>query len=90
MNQINRASRSAAGWFFTTALVLFGIGFLIFILRDIFAILFTAIFFAAGIGCFSIAVRIFFAQRRLDKLDRNSNQSYRKNVRIHVEEHDDF
>jgi hypothetical protein len=90
MNQVNQASRSVAGWFFTSGLALFGIGFLIFILRDLFAILFTAIFFAAGIGCVSIAFRIFFAQRKLKKLDKNGTNAYRKNVRIHTEEHNDL
>ena len=89
-NQINQASRAVSGWFFTSGLALFGIGFLIYLLKEFFAILFMAIFFAAGIACLSIAVRIFFAQRRLKKFNKNGAEDYRKNVRIHTEEHQDW
>jgi hypothetical protein len=53
----------------------------------LFAILAAIVFFVAGIGCGITAVQIFWAQRKLDKI--NSSEAYRENVHIHIEEHHD-
>jgi hypothetical protein len=89
-NQLRQASRNVTGGIFLLGLVFIGMGFLIYILRDLFAILFTALFFMLGIGCCVFAVRMFFAQRRLDKFAPDDSQAYRKNVQIHIEEHHDI
>jgi hypothetical protein len=91
-NVISQASRNFAAGLFITGLLLIGFGFLVYILRDLFAILFSIIFFVAGLSCGATAVRIFFAQRKLDKMDSDDGTTdYRRNVRIHSEkfyEHD--
>lgn len=85
-NVISQASRNFAAGLFITGLLLIGFGFLVYILRDLFAILFSIIFFVAGLACGATAVRIFLAQRKLDKMDSDDGtMDYRRNVRIHSE-----
>ena len=87
---ISQASRNLAAGLFITGMLLIGFGFLIYVLKDLFAILFAIIFCVAGLGCGATAVKIFLAQRKLDKM--NSDDSvvgYRRNVRIHSEEYND-
>ncbi|MGD8499200.1 MAG: hypothetical protein PVJ86_01050 [Phycisphaerales bacterium] len=88
-NVLSQASRNFAAGLFIVGLLLIGFGFLVYILRDLFAILASIVFFVAGIGCGITAVKIFWAQRKLDKTNSNDSQSYRENVHIHIEEHHD-
>ena len=87
-NAISQASRNFAAGLFITGLLLIGFGFLVYILRDLFAVLASIVFFIAGVGCGITAVKIFWAQRKLDKINSNSPQGYRENVQIHIEHHD--
>ena len=86
-NAVSQASRNFAAGLFIVGLLLIGFGFLVYVLRDLFAVLFAAVFCIAGVGCGITALKIFLFQRRLDKVD--SNEPYRENVRIHIEEHRD-
>ena len=85
-NVMSRASRIAVAWLFTTGLGLAGLGVLIYLLPRLFATLAAVIFFAAGLGLVITSVKIFIAQRRLDKIDTDDSLLYRRNVRIHTEE----
>jgi len=85
-NAISQASRNIAAGIFITGLVLIGFGVIIIALPEIFAFLAAAVFFVAGLGCGITAVKIFLAQRRIDKIISDDLEGYRKNVRIHVEE----
>ncbi len=87
-NTISQASRNFAAGLFITGLLLIGFGFLVYILRDLFAVLAAIVFFVAGIGCGITALKIFFFQRRIDKTAPDESQGYRENVQIHVESHD--
>lgn len=71
-------------------LILIGFGFLVYILRDLFAVLAAIVFFVTGIGCGITAVKIFWAQHKIDKSVSDDSQPYRENARIHIEEHHDF
>ena len=85
-NAISQASRNFAAGLFIVGLMLVGFGFLVYVLRDLFAILASIVFFVAGVGCGITAVKIFLMQRRIDqKID--SAEPYRDNVQIHIEEH---
>jgi hypothetical protein len=88
-NAISQASRNFAAGLFITGLLLIGFGFLVYILRDLFAVLAAIVFFVAGVGCGITAVKIFWAQRKLDKINSDDPQGYRENVQIHVEEYQD-
>jgi hypothetical protein len=68
-------------------LLLVGFGILILALPELFAMLAAAVFFIVGVGCVGTAVKIFLAQRRLNKISSNDSEDYRENVRIHIEDH---
>lgn len=86
---VSQASRNFAGGLFVTSLLLIGFGFLVFVLRDLFALLAAALFVFAGVGCGVTAVRIWLGQRRVDKIHSKGPEGYRENVRIHIEEYHD-
>jgi cobalamin biosynthesis protein CobD/CbiB len=88
-NAISQASKSVAAGIFITGLLLIGFGFLIYVLKEIFAILAAIVFCVAGAGCLITAVKIFAAQRKLDKMSSEDTEGHRENVHIHIEEHYD-
>jgi hypothetical protein len=89
-NMISQASRNFAAGLFITGLLLIGFGFLVYILRDLFAVLASIVFFIVGLGCGTTAVKIFWAQRKFDKMNSDDGTAdYRRNVRIHGEEYYD-
>jgi hypothetical protein len=87
-NMISQASRAFAQWLFIIGLMLVGFGLLVYWLRDIFAFIAAGLFVFAGFGCAVTAVKIYFAQRRMDKMSGQGNDG-RENVRIRFEEHYD-
>ena len=86
---LSQASKNVAAGFFIVGLLLVGFGFMIYILKELFAALAAIVFFVAGIGCGVTAVKILLAQRKLDKFTSDETPEYRKNVQIHIEEHFD-
>lgn len=89
-NAISQASRKVASGIFVVGLVLIGFGVVILALPEIFAFLAAAVFFLAGLGCAIAAVKIYLAQRNLDKMTQDDSAAYRKNVQIHTEEYYDL
>ena len=85
-NAVSRASRQFAAGTFVLGLILIGVGFLIWVLRELFAILFAVLFCTAGVGCSIFAVRLFWVQRKLRKMGEGDSGGYRENVSIHIEE----
>ena len=88
-NAISQASKNFAAGLFVVGLLLIGFGFLVYVLRDLFAVLAAIVFFVTGIGCGITAIKIFLAQRKLDKINSDDSSGYRENVQIHIEEHYD-
>ena len=86
-NAVSRASKNVAAGIFIVGLLLIGFGFLIYVLKEIFAVLAAIVFSVAGAGCMITAVKIFLAQKKLDKLSSEGSDGYRENVHIHIEEH---
>ncbi|MBW7989725.1 MAG: hypothetical protein FVQ84_06895 [Planctomycetes bacterium] len=85
-NEISQASRTVAAGMFIVGMVLIGFGFMIYLLPKFFATLAALVFFIAGVGCGTTAVKIFWAQRKLDKMDSDDGTTdYRRNVQIHSE-----
>jgi len=89
-NAISQASKNIATGIFIVGLLLIGFGILILALPELFAMLAALFFFIAGIGCAATAVKIFLAQKKLDKTAPDDCRSYRENVRIHTEEYHDL
>ncbi len=86
-NMVSQASRNFAKGLFVVGLLLIGFGFLVFVLRDLFALLAAGLFIFAGAGCGVTAVRIWWSQRRVDKIHSKGSEGYRENVRIRVTKH---
>ena len=86
-NIISQASRRLAGGMLATGLALISFGLLIYLLPKFFATLAALIFFVAGIGTCITAIKIFFAQRQIDKATGDESNEYRENVQIHVKNH---
>ena len=72
---------------FILCLLLIGFGLLIYALPRFFATLAAIVFFVVGLGCGITGIKIFLAQRKMGKLSSDDSDAYRKNVRIHIEEH---
>jgi len=89
-NVISQASRTIAAGIFIVGLVLIGFGFMIYLLPRFFATLAAVVFFVTGAGCGITAVKIFLAQKKLDRLNSDDSQRHRKNVQIRTEEHYDI
>ena len=81
-NPLTRATASAAGMVFIFGMMLIGFAFLVFILKDLFALLAAMIFIMAGVGTIGFSIKLFVASRRFGKMS-NSHTEYRENVRIH-------
>ena len=88
-NAVSQASRAVASTIMIVGFLLIGFGMLIFALPKLFAFLAAAMFFLAGTGCFATAIKIFWAQHRIDRYSDEPTQVYRRNVRIHSEQRDD-
>ena len=86
-NAISQASKNVAATIFIVGLLLIGFSVIIVALPKLFAYLMAAVFFVAGVGCGITAVKIFWASRKLDQAGAESNEPYRENVQIHIEEH---
>jgi hypothetical protein len=83
----SQATKNFAAGLFIVGMVLIGFGFMIYLLPKFFATLAAVVFFIAGLGCGITAVKIFLAQRKLDKMSSDDGiTDYRRNVRIHTEE----
>ena len=89
-NALSQASRTIAASIMIVGLLLIGFAVLIAALPEFFAYLAAGVFFLAGIGCGVTAVKIFWTQQRLDRMTSDDAHAYRKNVRIHTEDHPDL
>ncbi|OHB61645.1 MAG: hypothetical protein A2167_05145 [Planctomycetes bacterium RBG_13_46_10] len=81
-NMISQASRTVAATIFVVGLVLIGFGMIIVALPEIFAYLAAILFFISGFGCGITALRIFLAQRRLEKLADEETSDYKESIEI--------
>ena len=85
-NMLSQASRTIAGSILMIGLLLIGFATLIMALPELFAFLAAAVFFLAGTACTIIALKVFWAQRRLHKHPPDEADVYRENVVIHRDE----
>lgn len=89
-NAVSQASRAVASGILIVGMVLIGFGFMIFLLPKFFAYLASIVFWIMGFGCAFTAIKIFWASRKIDNANPDPSDAYRENVRIHIEEHNDF
>jgi hypothetical protein len=89
-NVVSQAGKKMAMGTLTIGLILIGFGVLILALPEVFAFLAAMVFFIAGLGFASTALKIFLANRQFKKMNDDPQDEYRENVRIHIEEKDNF
>ena len=87
--QASQATKGLAKGSLILGLLLIGFGMLVFILRDIFALLAAAVFFIGGFSAIGYAIRLFIAAYRMKKGGPSPDGAYRENVNIRVEEFGD-
>ncbi len=78
---VSRATKGIAKGSFFFGLVLIGFGMLVFVLRDIFALLAAAIFFVSGFSAICYGCKLFWAARKFNHA--SGENAYRENVQIH-------
>jgi hypothetical protein len=88
--QASQATKGLAKGSLALGLLLMGFGMLVFILRDIFALLAAAVFFIGGFSAIGYAIRLFVASHRMKKGGSSPDGAYRENVNIRIEEHHDM
>lgn len=64
---LRRATKSMAKGSLVGGLVLIGLGLLVWVLKDIFAIIAMVIFFMAGFSAIGYSLRLFIAQYRMKR-----------------------
>ncbi|MDI6450645.1 hypothetical protein [Anaerobaca lacustris] len=90
-NALSQASRSVASAIMIVGLLLIGFGVLIAALPQFFAYLAAGVFFVAGLGCGITAIKIFWAQSRIDRAAAQDEPPVcRENVRIHTYHSDEL
>jgi hypothetical protein len=82
----NQASKSYAKGLFVIGLLLIGFGTLVWILKEVLAVIAAAIFIAVGGLCCFNAVRIFFNTIKTNK----NNGGRSSNVKIRIEQDNDL
>ncbi len=81
---VSQATRGIATGMLVIGLLLVGFGMLILAMPEVFAFLAAGIFFIAGSGCALTAIKIYFAQRTMNRQNPSETTAYRSNVRIHT------
>jgi hypothetical protein len=66
---LRQATKSMAKGSFFGGLVLIGLGLLVWLLKDIFAIIAMILFFAAGFSAIGYSIRLFIVQHQMKKRD---------------------
>jgi len=81
-NPFRQATTQAAKVSLFTGLFLIGLGLLVWLLKEIIAIVFMIIFFMSGLSAIGWAIRLFIAQWKM----RKQTSVYREGVEVHFEE----
>jgi uncharacterized membrane protein len=85
-NSFNQVSKGFAKGLFVIGLLLIGFGILVWIFRQVLAVIAAAIFMAVGVICCFNAVRMFIHTIKTDK----HNDDGRDNVRIRIDDGTDL
>jgi hypothetical protein len=81
-NPFRQAAKDAAKVSLFMGLFLIGLGLLVWLLKEIIAIVFMIIFFMSGFSAICYAIRLFIAQWKM----RKDKSVYREGVEVHFED----
>jgi len=81
-NPFRQATKGMARGALITGLILIGLGMLVWVLKEIFAIIAMIIFFMAGFSAIGWSIRLFILQWKM----RKDNSAYREGVEVHFED----
>jgi hypothetical protein len=85
-NSFSGISKSFAKGLFVTGLLLFGFGLLVWIFKEVLALIAAAIFMFVGVGCCLKAIRMYYIAWKFDRNNNDdSNGGRSPNVKIHIE-----
>jgi cobalamin biosynthesis protein CobD/CbiB len=84
-NSFNQFSKGYAKGLFVVGLLLIGFGTLVWILKEVLAVIAAAIFIVAGFVCCFSAIRIF-----IGTIKTNKDNNGRNNVKIRIEQDADL
>jgi len=88
-NPFGQLSKGLAKGMFVVGLLLIGFGVLVYILKEVLAVIAAAIFVVVGIGCCINAVRMFIFSGTVTK-HNGPQEQFRENVRIHTGDDDEI
>ena len=83
-SSFNQLSRGFAKGLFILGLLLIGFGILVWIFKEVLALIAAAIFMLVGVGCCFNAVRIFFISWKSGRKDNDDN-GRSDNVRVRID-----
>jgi len=81
-NPFRQATQGLAKGSLITGLILIGLGMLVWVLKEIFALIAMIIFFMAGFSAIVYSIRLFILQWKM----RKDKSVYREGVEVHFEE----
>lgn len=85
-NSFSGISKSFARGLFVTGLLIFGFGILVWVFKEVLAIIAAAIFMVVGVSCCLKAIRMYYLAWKFGKNNNNDNNAGRsENVKIHIE-----
>lgn len=84
-NQFNQITKGFSKGLFVIGLLLIGFGTLVWVLKEIFALIAAAIFMLAGAACCTNAIRLYFASRKSYQNNDDNSAGRSDNVKIHSE-----
>ncbi|OHB56647.1 MAG: hypothetical protein A2Y12_06060 [Planctomycetes bacterium GWF2_42_9] len=85
-NSFSGISKGFAKGLFVTGLLLFGFGLLVWIFKEILAIIAAGIFMVVGVGCCLKAIRIYYLAWKFGRKGKDDDNSGRSdNVRVRIQ-----
>jgi len=85
-NSFSGISKSFAKGLFVTGLLIFGFGLLVWIFRQVLAVIAAAIFMVVGVSCCLKAIRMYYLAWKFGRNSNDDNNAGRSpNVKIHIE-----
>jgi len=87
-NPFNQITKGVSKGLFVVGLLLIGFGTLLWVFKEVFALIAAAIFMITGAACCINAIRLYFASRKSYQNNDDASAGRSDNVKIHIESTD--